>query len=815
MYYVMLGIIIAGAVCAFSLIVVIMQQRASENQKILQLVSVCTFLAFIGYAMEITAKSTEGLLAGVKVGYMGKCFVSFLFLVFLSQYGKRKINKVILQIAFLINLVAFFLVLTCQYHTLYYSNISSREVNGFLIISFDKEIFYYLYMGYCVLLFFAIVAVSYHNWKNSVGERKTCNAWLLVAALSPGIMLIIYLLRVVQFFDLTPFGLLITCIIIIFTVKRYGILNAVQIAQDNILENTNDGMIIVDEEYNFVYANPAAYIAFPELENGTGKKRREKLNEIFQNKESVSKIGDRHYEIRISRLYEERALRGYLAWIFDMEFIDHYANEILKLKEEAERANHAKTTFLANMSHEIRTPMNAVMGLAELIIQQNTDDVVKKYAKDIKRSSNGLLNIINGILDISKIEAGKMEILPEPYYAQSLFADTMIVIAQVMKEKNLHFVTEIDENIPYQMQGDVMRVREILLNLLSNAVKYTKEGSIRFSAKVISETDEWVRLEFRVKDTGIGIKEEDLNKLFEQFEQLDRSKNRGIEGTGLGLSIVKELVCMMHGSIDVHSEYGKGSEFIVTILQKRMSEKNIQKLQWDVDELLEESARIDFYAKETKVLVVDDNQLNLEITRGLLESYNIKTDLAISGEKAIILAKQNIYDIIFMDCMMPDMDGTTAMKKIREELKPLECPTIIALTANAIVGVKEELKAEGFDDYMAKPINMNVLEQILVSHLPSEKIIFGKKKSLQQRKEKKGNLEQSQSQQETVEGISNIVLHIQQSMEDYNFVQACKLLEYLGSQYPEKFPRQKTKDLCLLAENFQAEEVMKVLKNNS
>lgn len=811
MYYVMLGIIIAGIICAFVAIVVVSQQRASENQKILQLVTVCIFLAFIGYVLEITARSVDGLLAGVKVGYMGKCFVSFLFLVFMSQYGKVKINKVVLKIAFFINVVALILIMTSEYHTLYYSNISARQVNGFLVISFDKEICYYLYMAYCIFLFLAIVVVSYRNWRSSTGERKTCSAWLLAASLSPGIMFIVYLLRIVQFFDLTPFGLLIGCIIIIFTVKRYGILNVIQIAQDNILENTNDGMVIVDDEYNLVYANPATYIAFPELQLGNGKQMREKLDEIFQKEESVSKIGDKHYEIRISRLYEDKALRGYLAWIFDMEFIDNYANEILKLKDEAERANRAKTIFLANMSHEIRTPMNAVMGLSELIMQRDTEDVVKKYARDIKRSSQGLLNIINGILDITKIEAGKMQILPEPYFAQSLFNDTMVIIAQIITEKNLSFEMHIDENIPYQMCGDVMRLREILLNLLNNAVKYTNEGTISFSATVLWESDEWVRLEFRVKDTGIGIKEEDLDKLFNQFEQLDIERNKGIEGTGLGLNIVKELLNLMQGTIEVNSEYGKGSEFIITIPQKKIGDSKIQKLQWDMDELLEEPERIEFYTEQAKVLVVDDNQLNLEITKGLLENYNVAADQATSGKEGIALAEKNTYDIIFMDCMMPVMDGTTAMKQIRELLQPSNCPPIIALTANAIVGVKEELKSEGFDDYMSKPINMNVLEKILISYLPEKKIVYGRKKPLQPKAGVKDKIEKLSKQPESGDEIGQLIRQIEEAMEVYDFEQACELLESLGKQYPETFSEPEIRELCGMAEAYQAEEVMEVL----
>lgn len=812
MYYITLGTIIAGIICAFVALVMVSQQRASENQKVLQLVTVCIFLAFVGYIMEITAKSVDGLLAGVKVGYMGKCFVSFLFLVFISQYGKVKINKSILGIALFINVIALILVMTSEYHTLYYSNISAKQINGFLFISFDKEICYYLYMAYCVFLFLAIVAVSYRNWRSSTGERKTCNAWLLAASLSPGIMFIIYLLKVVQFFDLTPFGLLIGCIIIIFTVKRYGVLNVIQIAQDNILKNTNDGMVIVDDEYNLVYANPAAYIAFSELKLGNGKQIKEKLNEIFQKEESVSKIGDKHYEIRISRLYEDKALRGYLAWIFDMEFIDNYANEILKLKEEAERANRAKTIFLANMSHEIRTPMNAVMGLSELIMQRDTDDVVKKYARDIKRSSQGLLNIINGILDITKIEAGKMQIVPEPYYAQSLFNDTMVIIAQISTEKKLRFEMHIDENIPYQMYGDAMRLREIFLNLLNNAVKYTNEGTIRFSAKVLRESNDIVQLEFRVKDTGVGIREEDMDKLFNQFEQLDIEKNKGIEGTGLGLTIVKELLNLMHGTIEVNSQYGKGSEFVITIPQKKIGESKIQKLQWDMDELLEESERMEFYAEQAKVLVVDDNQLNLEITKGLLENYNVAADLAAGGKEGITLAEKNAYDIIFMDCMMPVMDGTTAMKQIRELLPPSDCPPIIALTANAIVGVKEELKSQGFDDYMSKPINMSVLEKILISNLPEKKIVYGSKKPLQHKTEVKEKIEKLPKQPESGDEMGQIIRQIEEAMEAYDFEQACEILESLGKQYPETFSEPEIRELCGMAESYQAEEVMEALK---
>lgn len=403
-----------------------------------------------------------------------------------------------------------------------------------------------------------------------------------------------------------------------------------------------------------------------------------------------------------------------------------------------------------------------------------------------------------------------MQIVPETYFAQSLFADTMVIIAQLAAEKNLGFEMHIDGNIPYQMYGDAMRLREILLNLLNNAVKYTNEGSVSFTAKVLWERNDLVQLEFRVKDTGIGIKEEDLDKLFNHFEQLDIERNKGIEGTGLGLTIVKELLNLMQGTIEVNSQYGKGSEFIITIPQKKIGDSKIQKLQWDMDELLGEPERMEFYAEQAKVLVVDDNQLNLEITKGLLENYNVAADLAVSGKEGITLAEKNTYDIIFMDCMMPVMDGTTAMKQIRELLPSSDCPPIIALTANAIVGVKEELKSQGFDDYMSKPINMSVLEKILISYLPEKKIVYGSKK--QPKTEVKEKIDTLSKQPESGDEMGQIIRQIEKALEAYDFQQACEILESLGKQYPETFSESEIRELCGMAESYQAEEVMEALK---
>lgn len=724
MYGFILATLILGMIISFASIYMVFMKRASENQKILLLVGICTFLSFAGYLMELTAQNPDGLLVGIKVGYLGKCFVVFLYLLFISNFYNYKINGIILHVVFLFNVLVYVLIFTCEHHNYYYRNLSSAHRNGFLVIQFERGLFYYLYITLCLVMNIGIICISIKNLRQSKGERRKCAILLLIAVLAPVVMLILYLLQVVSFFDVTPVGLLIACIIMLYTMERYGILNTMQLARDMIIENTKDALIVVDEECRFVYANASARKAFPETENFKNTYSPEQMKQLLENAECVHNRDGRHYEMRVSKLYEDKSLRGYLIWIFDMEFIDQYANEILELKEEAEQANQAKSTFLANMSHELRTPMYAVMGLSELILQQDADTTIHNYARDIKGASEGLLHIINDILDISKIEAGKYELLCEEYHTQSLLHDILVIIGVVLENKNLEFTTAFDEKLPYKMIGDAVRLREVLVNLLNNAVKYTKEGSIHFSVMVSAETDTDVELEIRIKDTGIGIKKEDLDKLFEKFTRLEGSKNKSIEGTGLGLSIAAGFVRLMNGTIRVESEYGKGSEFIVTLRQKKVDDRKIRKKNWNREEWIEQDRTFQFTAPEAKVLIVDDNELNLEITKSLLEIYNMQVELANSGRMAVRMARQNEYDIIFMDYMMPEMDGITAMKQIREDREDIDNKLpIISLTADAIVGMKEKMKQEGFSDYISKPMERAALEKILLTFLPNCKIM--------------------------------------------------------------------------------------------
>ena len=375
-------------------------------------------------------------------------------------------------------------------------------------------------------------------------------------------------------------------------------------------------------------------------------------------------------------------------------------------KEAAQAASEAKSQFLANMSHEIRTPMNAVLGMAELLLSENLNKRQLRYVEDIRTSALALLEIINDILDLSKIQSGKLNLVPVHYDFSALIENISSMAHFLVKNKNLFFTLDIHGELPKCLYGDDVRVRQVILNILSNAIKFTSEGYVSL---IIDITDTSIR--FAVSDTGIGIKEDDISKLFEAFVQADVVKNREKTGTGLGLSITKALLDMMEGQIAVESVYGQGTTFRIEIPKILGDETLIHRTS---------SAENIINAPDAKVLIVDDNAINLNVISGLLQLCQIKTETAVSGPEAIERLRHNKYDIVFMDHMMPEMDGAEATKIIRE--MGITVP-IIALTANAVSGAKDMLLAAGMDDFLSKPIIKASLFQLLKNWLPAEKLI--------------------------------------------------------------------------------------------
>lgn len=390
-------------------------------------------------------------------------------------------------------------------------------------------------------------------------------------------------------------------------------------------------------------------------------------------------------------------------------------------KRLAEQANHAKSDFLANMSHEIRTPINAVIGMNEMILRESNDATIREYASNIEGASQSLLALINDILDFSKIEAGKLQIVNAEYKIASLIRNVSNMILFKSKNKNLEFFVEVDENIPSVFYSDEMRIRQILLNLLNNAIKYTREGTVTLRVNGKVESEELCTLCFEVEDTGIGIKEEDQGKLFKQFERLDLKRNRNIEGTGLGLAITDLLVKEMEGCIEVESEYGKGSIFRVYLPQQIISKEAVGKFVLGDVEQEQSTYREAFVAPNAKLLVVDDNEMNLFVIKNLLKKTQMQIVTSLSGEEALDFTKEQKFDLILLDHMMPRMDGVETLRNLRAmDGNPCQKVPVIVLTANALSGSKEYYINKGFTDYLSKPVDGALLEEMLCKYLVQE-----------------------------------------------------------------------------------------------
>ncbi len=416
------------------------------------------------------------------------------------------------------------------------------------------------------------------------------------------------------------------------------------------------------------------------------------------------------------------------------EYIAHIneENELEKELEVAQKASEAKSTFLSSMSHEIRTPINAVLGLNEMILRESNEEQILEYAGSVKSAGNTLLSIVNDILDFSKIEAGKLAILPVEYHLSSTINDLLNLIAVKAEDKGLALNFNIDPTLPTVLIGDEIRIKQCVTNVLTNAVKYTEEGSVTLNVSYRKEDSDNIFLRFQVIDTGIGIKEEDIEKLYSPFERIEEIRNRSIEGTGLGMSIVQKLLALMDTRLEVKSVYGEGSDFSFEVKQQVACWEELGDFKKKYKEFVGSQKRYheSFIAPDARILVVDDTPINLTVVKGLLKNTRIKVDTAESGFETLDLVKNIKYDAIFIDHRMPEMDGIQtleALKKMEDNLS-IDAPCI-ALTASAGEGARDEYIQAGFNDYISKPVNGELLEEMLKEYLPKDKVLDAPKES--------------------------------------------------------------------------------------
>ena len=680
-----------------------------------------------GYLLELFAKTKWEALIAVKVEYLGSSIVAVLFMMFICSYCGRKEPKVLQSILILCGLLVIIMVWTSPIHNFYYSDIEFVDSGAYPHLQLSYGPGFYFYMIACTIIPWAVsVLVLLRSIQKEKSSKRNSKLKIIMGGATFEVcVLVLYVLKLFpEGYDPTPVSMAIMFTVLVVLVWNHRDFDLTRTATNTVLNSLGDGMITLDENRKVLMYNEAARNIFPTIEIHQKIKDVEKfpVHILEGDEQEKFQIGEKHYEGHLRTLTDyENIVRGYTVLLVDVTSTYEYIKEMNEMREQAEEANRAKSNFLANMSHEIRTPMNAVVGMSELIIEESRGRKIYDYACDIKTAALNLLSIINDILDLSKVEAGRMELVEDEYFVQELVQDTINLVQMAAMQKGLQVKVEVKEDIPHKLYGDVGRIRQVLINIINNSIKFTKVGYVNLDVSGHYIDEENIELQFVVRDTGIGIKKEDMAVIFESFRQLDMNRNRKTEGTGLGLAITKQLVTLMQGDIQVESEYGKGTCFTIHIRQKVVDKRTIKE-KTTVHHEVEAKKECMFVCKDSDILIVDDNKINRKVAAAMLKTYGFRIDEVSSGKEAIEFVKNHKYDMIFMDHMMPEMDGIEATRIIRSECRETaEDTIIIALTANAIQGAKEVYLQNGFEDFLSKPFERSQLQELLEHWVPDEK----------------------------------------------------------------------------------------------
>ena len=716
-----------GVLICFVMILLVGMAKPSVQQKILLVGTICTFLDMTGYFLELQSVSLEAVRLSIKIEYIGTTMGLFSFLLFACLYSSHLKDRHIRLIKGFYAVDHFFiliLVFTIDHNTLFYKEINRVIQNGHYLWSIVPGPVYYWWVVTTMVLGILITFITLRPVLEHREERRPEQLLLCLAALNPIFLWLLRMAGVMGYYDPYPMSMMITESFLVLVMNRYRLFDTVKNAKDRVIDNVKEGVLITDHNGEVIYSNREISRIFPE-QNWTDRQMiEENVFRFLEAHKGGFSLEGRYYQWQSGEIYDDnRRKAGMLYRINDITESYLYTQQLIALKEEAERANEAKSTFLAHMSHEIRTPINAVLGMNEMILRESGSSTIREYALNIQNAGRILLSIINDILDLSKIESGQMEIVENDYHLDKLLIDIENMITMRAEESSLALHISANAQLPAQLHGDEKRIKQCIINLLTNAIKYTKEGRVSLQVDFTGDGKEMIDMQVTVSDTGIGIREDKMDVLFEPFVRLDRPKNSNVEGTGLGLSITKELIGRMDGSLRVESVYGEGSVFSFSIPQRVVGTELLgdykEKLQ-RIEEQVNERER--FIAPQAKILTVDDNRVNITVAKGLLKRLKVQFDSAMSGQECLDKIGRVHYDIILLDHMMPGMDGVDTL----HQMQKMECfrqdpPVVIALTANAVVGAREGYLREGFTDYLSKPIDYGKMEEMIRKYLPKEK----------------------------------------------------------------------------------------------
>ncbi len=720
-----------GVLVCFAMILLVGMAKPSVQQKILLVGTICTFLDMTGYFLELQSVSEEAARLSIKVEYIGTTMGLLSFLYFSCLYSTHLGDwhvRLIKRFYAVNHLFILVVVFTIDSNTIFYRKVERVVRNGYYLWSIDPGPVYYWWFITTMVLGFLITFIVLQSALEHRGEKRPELFLLCLASLLPICLWFLRMAGVFGYYDPYPMSMMITECFLVFIMYKYRLFDTVKTAKDRVIDNIREGILVTDHNGEVIYLNREISRIFPEVD---WKNRRMVEERVFRfledHRDGFMTLKNQYYQWKSGEILDDNRRRaGVLYRISDITEGHLYTRQLISLKEEAERANAAKSIFLAHMSHEIRTPINAVLGMNEMILRESCSDTIKDYARNIQNAGKILLSIINDILDLSKIESGQMEIVEKDYHLGKMLIDIENMVTMRAEENSLALHIQANPMLPEALHGDEQRIKQCIINFLTNSLKYTREGQVTLQVDFTDKDKDTIDLRITVTDTGIGIEEDKLAILFEPFVRLDRSKNEHIEGTGLGLSITKKLIDRMEGRLSVESVYGRGSVFSFTLPQKVAGPDLLGDYKEKLRRVAErKSAREKFTAPGARILAVDDNRVNITVARGLLRRLKVQFDSATSGQECLDKFAKNDYDIILLDHMMPVMDGVQTLHRMQEaERFRQNAPAVIAMTANAVIGAREKYLEEGFTDYLSKPIDHKSLEEMIRAYLPEEMIRY-------------------------------------------------------------------------------------------